>query len=379
MRGAPAANLRATDEPEPDVLRPERMRVLMVTDAWHPQINGVVRTLERLAEHLPAQNAEAHFLSPQLFSTLPMPSYPDIRLALATPGQVADRIAAARPDHVHIATEGPLGIMARRICLSRGLIFTTSYHTRFPEYLRARLPIPESWTYRWLRRFHNAGAGTMVATPSLAADLAARGFQGLRLWTRGVDTEQFSPDRRGDLGLPRPVFLSVGRVAVEKNLSAFLDLDLPGSKIVVGDGPALAMLRARYPHVAFLGAKTGDELAAIYASADVFVFPSRTDTFGNVLLEALASGVPVAAYPVMGPVDIFADGRGGALSEDLRAAALIALDIPSETARAKAQDYSWATCAELFMSHARNARMLEKTGSRTALPQSDRYPAGTHS
>ncbi len=377
MRPAPATDFPATDEPGRDARAAEPMRLLIVTDAWHPQINGVVRTLERLAENLPAQNAEAQFLSPLLFPTLPMPSYPDIRLALATPGQVAAHIAAARPDHVHIATEGPLGIMARRICLSRGIVFTTSYHTRFPEYLRARLPIPESWSYRWLRRFHNAGAGTLVATPSLAADLAARGFERLRLWTRGVDTNQFSPDRRRELGLPRPVFLSVGRVAVEKNLSAFLDLDLPGSKLVVGDGPALAMLKTRYPGVTFLGAKTGDELAEIYASADVFVFPSRTDTFGNVLLEALASGVPVAAYPVMGPVDIFADGKGGALSDDLGAAALAALAIPRDEARSKAQDYSWAACAELFMSHARNARMLDRTVARSLRRQSQRSPAGT--
>ena len=247
-----------------------------------------------------------------------MPSYPDIRLALATPGRIAARIAAFKPDHIHIATEGPLGILARRYCLSRGRAFTTSYHTRFPEYIRDRVPVPEAWSYAWLRRFHNAGAGTLVAAPSLGAELTARGFDKIRQWTRGVDTTMFSPDRRKVLDLPRPIFLYVGRVAVEKNLPAFLDLDLPGSKVVVGDGPALTALEARYPQVNFLGVHSGAALANIYASCDAFVFPSRSDTFGIVLLEALASGLPVAAYNVTGPGDVFADGVGGVLSDDLR-------------------------------------------------------------
>lgn len=344
------------------------MRVLVVTDAWRPQINGVVRTLEKLAEALEEMGVAVEVLNPGGFRTLPLPSYPDIRLALATTGQIARRIEAAAPDRIHIATEGPLGMLARRVCLARGLAFTTSYHTRFPEFLRARLPVPESWSYRWLRRFHNAGGGMLVATPSLAAELTARGFHHIRLWSRGVDTELFHPRRRRDPGLPRPVFLNVGRVAVEKNLPAFLDLDLPGSKVVVGDGPALGQLSARYPDVHFLGVKTGEELAALYASADVFVFPSRTDTFGNVILEALASGCPVAAFPVTGPLDILADGTGGVLGDDLRQAALDALAVPREAARAKALTYDWQECARQFLRHLEPAvaPRPDDAGGRTA-------------
>src|SRR5262249_12524367 len=283
-------------------------RILLVTDAWRPQVNGVVRTLERLAENLPAVGAEAEFLTPQGFRSVPLPTYPDIRLALTTPWEIGKRMAAAHDDHVHIVTEGPLGTLARRVQLKEGKPFTTSYHTRFPEYLRARMPVPEALTYAWLRRFHNAAAATLVATPSLAAELAAKGFTKLRPWTRGVDTELFNPVRRDDLGLPKPIFLYVGRVAVEKNIGAFLGLDLPGSKVVVGDGPAMAQLKARHPDAHFLGEHIGLDLARIYASSDVFVFPSRTDTFGIVLLEALASGLPVAAYPVTGRVDIVGDG-----------------------------------------------------------------------
>jgi glycosyltransferase involved in cell wall biosynthesis len=334
---------------------PSELRVLLVTDAWHPQINGVVRTLDKLAQELTLAGHGVELLTPSGFATIPLPSYSDIRLALAAPRRIARRIEAARPDHIHIATEGPLGLLARRFCIARGLSFTTSYHTRFPEYLSARFPVPESWTYRWLRRFHNAGAGTLVATPSLATELTQRGFTNVRLWTRGVDTETYRPDRKPALDLPRPILLSVGRVAVEKNLPAFLDLDIPGSKVVVGDGPALAALKARYPDVAFLGSRTGEELADIYASADLFVFPSRTDTFGIVILEALASGLPVAAYPVTGPLDVLGDGLGGALSDDLGQAIRAALAIPRGDARAKAMAYSWSSCSALFLHHVRAA------------------------
>lgn len=250
---------------------------------------------------------------------------------------------------IHIVTEGPLGYMARRYCRNAGRPFTTSYHTRFPEYLSARLPVPESWAYRWLRDFHNSGQGTLVATQSLADDLAARGFTKLRPWTRGVDTDHFRPDKKKDLGFPAPVFLCVGRVAIEKNLTAFLDLDLPGSKVIVGEGPEFAKLKAKYPDAHFLGHRPNDELAEIYASADVFVFPSRTDTFGNVIIEALASGTPVAAYPVTGPIDIVGDGIGGAVSDDLRQAALTALNVSRDQARERAMRYSWKACAEMFM------------------------------
>jgi glycosyltransferase involved in cell wall biosynthesis len=327
------------------------MRILIVTDAWRPQINGVVRTLEKLGEALEERGIEVLFLTPDGFSSLPMPSYPEIRLALASTWQVARRIEAAAPDSIHIATEGPLGYFARRACLASGRPFTTSYHTRFPEFLRARMPVPENWSYSWLRRFHNAGCGTLVATPSLAAELAAKGFTNLRPWTRGVDTELFNPHKKVSLDLPGPIFLSVGRVAVEKNLPAFLELDLPGSKVVVGDGPDLARLKARHPEAHFLGTRTGEELAGIYAASDVFVFPSRTDTFGNVLLEALASGCPVAAYPVTGPLDIVGATQCGVLSDDLQVAVLGALEVPRERARSRALAYSWAECASQFLTH----------------------------
>ncbi|MGE0280889.1 MAG: glycosyltransferase family 4 protein [Rhizobiaceae bacterium] len=326
-------------------------RILLVTDAWKPQVNGVVQTLERLSEQLEAMNIETAFLTPSEFTTAPLPTYPDIKLALATQGAVRRRIATIKPDHIHIVTEGPLGMLARWHCLAVKRPFTTSYHTRFPEYVRARAPIPESWTYAWLKRFHNAGAGTLVATPSLRAELTARGFDKIKPWTRGVDTEHFHPRHRGDLNLPRPVFLFVGRVAVEKNIEAFLALDLPGSKAVVGTGPALNALKSRYPDAHFLGQKRGLDLAQTYASADVFVFPSRTDTFGVVLLEAMASGLPVAAYPVTGPIDVV--GPGGALSEDLRAAALQAFDLDRDIPRKHALTYSWSSCAEMFMQHVR--------------------------
>ena len=330
------------------------MRILIVTDAWRPQVNGVVMTLERLARTLADRGVETVFLTPEGFRTIPLPSYAEIRLALATPAKVALRIMAAEADCIHIATEGPLGILARRACLARGLRFTTSYHTRFPEFLSARLPVPEAWTYRWLRRFHNVGKAMMVATPSLAAELTGRGFANIRIWSRGVDMECFHPKHRSDLGLEGPVFLCVGRVAVEKNLEAFLKLDLPGTKMVVGDGPALAELKARYPDAVFTGVKRGAELAALYASADVFVFPSRTDTFGNVIIEALASGTPVAAYPVTGPLDILTDG-GGVLADDLRQAALAALAVPRQAARARAAAFDWNESASQFLSHVTTA------------------------
>jgi len=329
----------------------EIRRILMVTDAWRPQVKGVVRTLERLTEFLPGLGAETVFLTPAGFRSVPMPTYPEIRLALTTPWEVRRQIKAIGADHVHVVTEGPLGLMARWARMKEKLPFTTSYHTRFPEYLSARLPVPEALTYAWLRRFHNAAAATLVATPSLAADLAAKGFTKLKPWTRGVDTELFNPGRRDDLGLPRPIFLYVGRVAVEKNIGAFLSLDLPGSNVVVGDGPAMAQLKHRHPDAHFLGEQTGVALARLYASSDVFVFPSRTDTFGIVLLEALASGLPVAAYPVTGPIDVV--GEAGVLSENLGEAARGALTIDREKARQKALGYSWRACAEMFLGHVR--------------------------
>ncbi|MCO6406961.1 glycosyltransferase family 4 protein [Hoeflea alexandrii] len=323
-------------------------KLLIVTDAWRPQINGVVRSIENLVRDLEQFDIEIDILSPAEFHTVPLPGYPEIRLALATPGRVARRIEAANPDFIQIATEGPLGLLGRRAALKRNG-FTSSYHTRFPEYVSARYPIPESWLYRFMRWFHNAGRGCMVATESLRAELAAKGFTNLHIWSRGVDTELFHPGYPKPLDLPRPVFVHVGRMAVEKNVETFLAMDLPGSKLVVGDGPMLADFKARYPEVTFTGAKSGPELAALYAMGDVFVFPSLTDTFGLVVLEALASGVPVAAYPVTGPKDIIGQSGAGVVDTDLHKAAMACLDLSKDDARARALGFSWAACARQFL------------------------------
>ncbi|KQP31810.1 alpha-mannosyltransferase [Methylobacterium sp. Leaf104] len=330
------------------------MRLLIATDAWHPQVNGVVRSLENMAAAGSAYGFDPVFLTHQDFASLPLPGYPEIRLAYATKRHVARLWDDLQPTHVHISTEGTVGYATRRYCLAHRRPFTTSYHTRFPEYLSARAPVPEAWSYAWLRRFHGAANGTMVSTASLERDLAARGFTNLMRWTRGVDTDLFRPRAEGtpepaDLaGLPRPIFLSVGRLAVEKNLEAFLRLDLPGTKVVVGDGPDRARLAALAPDARFLGTRTGTDLAALYAGADAFVFPSLTDTFGIVLLEALACGVPVAAYPVTGPLDVIGRTGAGVLDYDLRSAALAALEIPRARCRSEALRYTWAESARQF-------------------------------
>ncbi|MHB2264740.1 glycosyltransferase family 4 protein [Aliihoeflea sp. PC F10.4] len=338
------------------------MRILFVTDAWAPQVNGVVRTMQHVIDGLRNSQIECELMTPADHRTLAMPLYPEIRLALTTPARVAARIRQSNPDHVHIVTEGPLGIMARRACLRAGRRFTTSYHTRFPEYLRARLPVPTSLSYAWLRRFHNAGEATLAATPSLARELKGYGFEQVQPWSRGVDLSLFHPSRATELDLPRPIFLSVGRVAVEKNLPAFLDLDLPGSKVVVGDGPDLERLRRAYPDVHFMGQRSGEELASFYASSDAFVFPSRTDTFGLVILEALASGLPVAAYPVTGPIDIIEGSSAGCIDDDLRNACLSALDIDRENARRHAETFCWDRCAQMFLDTIGNARRVTPDG-----------------
>ena len=278
-----------------------------------------------------------------------MPTYPEVRLAVARRATFYRHIEAARPELIHIATEGPIGYATRRWCLRNGRRFSTSYHTRFPEYIAKRVPVPLAATYALLRRFHNAGNGCMVSTATLEGELARHGFRNLMLWGRGVDGALFHPDPGARLPFAGPIFLYVGRVAVEKNLKAFLDLDLPGSKVVVGDGPDRASLTAAYPAVHFLGVLTGEALARAYAGADVFVFPSRTDTFGMVLLEALAAGLPVAAYPVAGPIDVIGPATVGVLDEDLRAAALAALDIPRERCRAFALEHSWEASARQFL------------------------------
>jgi glycosyltransferase involved in cell wall biosynthesis len=287
-------------------------------------------------------------LSPEAFRSLPCPTYPEIRLALGARRRVGRLIDEERADAIHIATEGPLGQAARGWCIERGYGFT-AFHTRFPEYVQARFGVPPAWSYAWLRRFHRSSQAVMVATPNVEQELTRRGFVRLRRWSRGVDTVLFQPGPKGLPGVPRPIFLTVSRLAVEKNIAAFLELDLPGSKVVIGDGPLERDLQRRFPETHFLGRKTGAELARHYAAADVFVFPSRTDTFGLVLLEALAAGVPVAAYPVPGPLDIIAGSGAGVLDEDLRRAALAALDIRPEAARALAETFSWSIAARQFL------------------------------
>lgn len=328
------------------------MRVLIATDAWHPQVNGVVRTLTSLAAVL---KGSLSFLTPEGFPSVSAPTYPGLRLAIPRPREIALRIRAAAPDVVHIATEGPIGFAARSHCLRNAVPFTTSYTTRFPEYIAARFPVPEGWTYAYLRRFHAPAAITMVSTPSLLRELDGRGFSHLDLWTRGVDTGMFTPAPAAELGLPRPIFISVGRIAVEKNLEAFLELELPGSKAVLGEGPQESELRRRFPDAHFLGQLEGSKLAATIAAADAFVFPSRTDTFGIVQLEALACGVPVAAYPVTGPKDVIGDSRVGVLDDDLRAACLGALRLSREACRAFALTHSWERSARQFMAHIETA------------------------
>jgi glycosyltransferase involved in cell wall biosynthesis len=325
------------------------VRILVATDAWRPQINGVVHSLEQTAIALQSQNSRIDFLTPQGFYTIPTPTYPEIRLAIASWGAVARRIEAIGAEHIHIATEGPIGIATRHYCLANKRIFTTSYHTRFPEYIAQRTPIPESWTYALLRRFHAPAAAVMVPTPTIRDELTRRGFERVKVWSRGVDHLTFRPRATSVLDLPRPIFLCVGRVAVEKNLGAFLGLKLPGSKVIVGDGPARASLERKFPDAHFLGSRTGEELAEIYSSADVFVFPSRTDTFGIVLIEALASGLPVAAYPVAGPLDVIGASAAGILSEDLGAACLGALQIPRAAAREHSLQFTWRESARQFL------------------------------
>ncbi|HTJ56429.1 MAG TPA: glycosyltransferase family 1 protein [Devosiaceae bacterium] len=324
-------------------------RILIVTDAWYPQTNGVVRCLDAVGRELRGRGHDVQYLTPDRFWTVPLPTYPEIRLSLTPFGAVAQQISAVDPDHIHIATEGPLGLQAKLHCSDTGLGFTTSYHTRFPEYVAARMPVPSEWSYAYLRWFHSEAAATLVPTRSVAHDLEAQGFDNIRVWSRGVDAAAFSPGPKTEfLDLPGPHLLYVGRVAVEKNVIAFLKLKTPGTKIVVGDGPQLDELKRQFPEAVFLGLKRGAELAAIYRSADVFVFPSKTDTFGNVMIEALSSGLPVAAYPVSGPIDVLTDPECGAMDEDLGVAVARALTLSRERARSFAANFTWSHCADQF-------------------------------
>lgn len=330
------------------------LRLLVVSDAWHPQVNGVVRTLDTVVRQLRTGGDVVEVIGPDRFRSVPMPGYAEIRLAVAPARRLERLVDAFGPRAVHIATEGPLGWAMRSICLRRSWRFTTSFHTRFPEYLAMRTGIPPAWSWPVLRRFHEAGSGTLCATASLARDLASQGFSKVVAWSRGVDLDRFEPaaSHRGEAEawerLPRPIFLYAGRVAVEKNVEGFLSLDLPGSKVVVGDGPHRAALMRRFPSAHFTGWRDNGALSRAYAQADVFVFPSRTDTFGLVLLEALASGTPVAAFPVTGPLDVIGDAPVGALDEDLRAACLRALGADRAACRAHAERFSWAACTRRF-------------------------------
>lgn len=336
------------------------MKIALVTDAWQPQVNGVVTTLVELVRELEALGHRVEVIHPGLFKTRPCPGYAGIDLAVRPKAQLADKLDAFAPEAIHVATEGPLGWAARGYCLKRGLRFTTAFHTKFPEILHAALKVPLSWGYALFRHFHKASSGVLVPTQGVLRMLEQRGFRNLRSWTHGVDTQLFSfePEARlcSRMGtLVRPVSLFVGRVSYEKNIEAFLALDIPGTKVVCGVGPLEASLKDRYPQVRWLGVLPRDELARVYAAADVFVFPSRSETFGLVMLEAMASGTPVAAYPVDGPLEVLGkpDGscHGGVMHDDLKHACYSAMAVPRHEARARALDFSWLQAAQLFEGH----------------------------
>lgn len=337
------------------------MRILVATDAWHPQVNGVVRSLDMTVNCLRTAGHDVDVIEPSRFRTIACPTYPEIRLAIGCGRKIAKLLDEMQPDRIHVSTEGPIGWAVRNWCVKHDRHFTTAFHTRFPDYVSIRTGLPAEWIWKIMRRFHGAAERTFTATATLAAELKAHGIAHTHHWPRGVDLTQFNPSVASHpalAGLPRPILLNVGRVAVEKNIAAFLDCEVEGSKVVAGDGPALAALRARYPDVLFLGAKYGAELSSVYAGADVFVFPSRTDTFGLVNIEAMACGLPVAAYPVPGPADILGpEERGmhggktriGALDADLGKAIRRALTGSRDAAAAEAALYSWERCTDLFL------------------------------
>lgn len=327
------------------------MKIAIVSDAWYPQVNGVVRTLSTTKKHLEALGHSVGVISPDLFYSIPCPTYPEISLALKPAKKLKALLSEFSPEAIHIATEGPLGIAARAYCLQHAYPFTTSFHTRFPEYIKLRLHIPLSITYRFLLWFHRPAQAVLVATESLKKELEQKGLHNLALWSRGVDTNLFKPGDKSFLSDKRPIFLYAGRVAIEKNIEAFLKLYLPGTKYVVGDGPDLVKLKYKYPDVKFVGYKSGTELAQYMAAPDVFVFPSRTDTFGLVMLEALACGVPVAAFPVPGPSDVISQGVSGYLNHELIRAAIDALSLDKNKCREYALNYSWETCTRQFIQH----------------------------
>ncbi len=349
------------------------MKLVIVTDAWEPQVNGVVRTLKQTYDHLIAMGHDVYLISPEGYRTIPCPSYPSIPLALFPSRKVFSDLDAINAEAIHIATEGPLGMAARRWCIRRKVKFTTSYHTQFPEYLRLRLPIPLRLSYAWLRRFHGRAEKTLVPTDSMQSNLQKHSFKNVYVWGRGVDTSIFTPDNPQEIDLPKPILLNMGRVSVEKNIEEFLQQDIAGSKVVVGDGPDLDMLKERYPEVLFTGAKFGKELASWVAAADVFVFPSKTDTFGLVLLEAMACGVPIAAYPVTGPNDVVTDGVTGILNEDLAEAITIALHLNPQDCIDYAKQHSWRKCSEVFAQYMHNNSNTTSPGSTPVMT-----PVGLH-
>lgn len=324
------------------------MKIVIVTDAWKPQVNGVVRTYEHFGSEFRSAGDQVRYITPADFRTVPLPSYPEIRLALFPYRQVARTLRAFSPDAIHVGTEGPLGMAARKYCLRHDIPFTSAFHTRFPEYLRMRLPVPEGLTYGWLRRFHGAAVRTMVPTASQRENLEKHGFRHIVIVGRGVDTSVFHPGDRNFLDLPRPIQVYMGRVAVEKNIEAFLSLDTPGTKMVIGDGPDRRKLEREFPRVHFAGYHFGAGLARHLAAADVFVFPSRTDTFGIVLLEAMACGLPVAAYPVEGPRDVVRQGVTGWLDEDLATAIEKALTLNPDDCIRYSHELSWKAVARVF-------------------------------
>ncbi len=326
-----------------------RPRILLVTDAWHPQINGVVQTLSTIVSQLSQLHYEIRVISPQDFSTIPVPTYPEIRLAYLPYGRFRQLVSQFQPHAIHIATEGPLGMCARHYCQKRGLPFTTSFHTRFPEYLKTQLMVPQRVSHAFLRWFHQASSAVMVSTDTMMRELAAKGFTNLVRWSRGVDLSRFQGQIVTELPYPKPIHLYVGRIAAEKNLEAFLSLNLPGTKLLVGGGPALELLRKKYPQAVFVGPCPNDKLQPFYAGSDVFVFPSKTDTFGLVMLEAMACGLPVAAYPVPGPIDVV--GPGGYLHTDLAVAIEQALHVPPSVCRHHAVRFSWDVTAQQFLSY----------------------------
>ena len=344
------------------------MKIAVVIDTWLPEVNGVVTTMHKIVDELKGLGHDPQVLSHnQGFTTIPMPGYSSIRLALFPQRKVNQWLDALQPDAIHISTEGPLGAAARRYCVKRGLRFTTCYHTKFPEYIRARAPIPLSVGYAWIRNFHKPASRLMVSTPSLMSELKSRGFKNLVHWGKGVDTELFRPRGKEFLSDPRPIFMYLGRVAVEKNIEAFLKLDLPGPMYVVGDGPDLETLKKRYPKVHFTGFRRGEELAKTLSAAEVFVFPSLTDTFGLVLLEAMACGVPVAAFPVTGPVDVVQQGVTGYCDEDLKKAAVECLKLDGKKCRAYAEKFSWKAAAEEFLRNMVLARPTPESATDTAI------------